>query len=654
MDIARTEIMKNRFSAMAEEAAVLAYRTAQTTFMKQTQDFQVALARTTGEMFAAPTSTGVTAAGRTTIAGLIKHFSDYAPNDVVISNDPFSTDGLVTHQMDIHLARPIFFHGELVAFAWSFVHASDVGGAVPGSISPELSECFQEGFRIRPTKLMRSGELNQDVVHFVQDNSRIGDQVWGDLEAMMAAMRLLEQRAIALCERVGVHGFRQGIEDVMDYAEAKARSVIAELRDGEYEFSDYLELENEEHPVHVHCRLRIVGDEAEIDFDGSDPQVNAALNFNSGGRAHPMLCMGLTNYIETMQPSIPLNAGMVRPIRARAPSGTVMNATFPAAMGNRWMTAMRCNDALMGCLNQAIPGGITACGAGQAGIIFAAWQEAISGRTGVAVVEPFCGGSGGRVHADGVDAVDTMLGFLKSTPIEHVESETPLLVRKHTLVPSSCGHGRYRGGASVHIELECQSVHAQITVRGLERLRFQPWGVQGGHPGRSGETWLLRDGVKTPLGRVGLLKMKRGDLLCMISPSGGGFGDPLTRPAELVLEDVTNCLLQEVEAEEIYGVVIRNGVLDIAATERQRAQLTAVQRPMPEVVHGQTRRDYEQIWPTAASAAFAKALLQVPLGLREAVKQDAKSAVYGRSGPVKVGTVMDLVTTSVRRLQGSK
>lgn len=630
---------------------MLAYRTAQTTFMKQTQDFQVALARTTGEMFAAPTSTGVTAAGRTTIAGLIKHFSDYAPHDVLISNDPFSTDGLVTHQMDIHLARPIFYHGDLIAFAWSFVHASDVGGAVPGSISPELSECFQEGFRIRPTKLVRSGVLNQDVVHFVQDNSRIGDQVWGDLESDDGGHALAGRAGDRIVPPRRSCRIPTRRRDVMDYAEAKARSVIADLRDGEYRFSDYLELENEEHPVHGHCRLSIRGDEAEIDFEGSDPQVGAALSFNSGGQAHQMLCIGLTNYIETVKRSIPLNAGMVRPIQARAPSGTVMNATFPAAMGNRWMTAMRCNDSLMGCLNQAIPGRITACGAGQTGIIFAAWQEAASGRTRVAVVEPFCGGSGGRTNADGVDAIDTMLGFLKSTPTEHVESETPLLVRKHALVPSSFGHGRYRGGASVHIELECQSVQAQITVRGLERQRFQAWGVQGGHPGRSGETWLLRDGKRTPLGRVGLLRMQRGDLLSMVSPSDGGFGDPLKRPAELVLEDVSNSLLQEAEAEEIYGVIIRSGVLDVSATEHRRAQWMAVRPPMSVVVHGQTRREYERMWSNETSAAFCKALLRVPLGLRAAVRREAEGALRRTSGPVDAVSVSDLVSSLLQQLQ---
>lgn len=121
-----------------------------------------------------------------------------------------------------------------------------------------------------------------------------------------------------------------------------------------------------------------------------------------------------------------------------------MNAEFPAAMGNRWVAVMRTYDALIGCLNQAIPGGIAACGAGQAGIISAAWVDPTSGRSRVSVVEPFSGGSGGRVRADGVDATDTMIGFLKSTPIEHVEVETPLIVRRHELVPGRIGHGRYQ------------------------------------------------------------------------------------------------------------------------------------------------------------------------------------------------------------------
>jgi len=652
MDLARTEIMKNRFSAMAEEAATVAYRTAHTTFVKQTQDFQVALARPSGEFFAYPMLTGVTSGGGQSIAGLLEHFADgFEPGDVVISNDPFRTGGLVTHMMDIHLARPVFYHDELICFAWSFVHASDIGGAVPGSISPELYEAFQEGVRLRPTKLLRAGVLNQDVVNILQDNSRIGDQVWGDLEAMMAAMRLLDRRAGALCDHIGVATFRQGIDDVMDYAETKARSVISGLRDGEYSFSDYLEGNDEADMVHIHCRLHVAGDEAEIDYSGSDPQVHAALNFTAGGRSHPFLCLGLTNYIQTMEPSIPVNGGMMRPIRAHAPPGTLLNAEFPAATGNRWVSAMRTYDALVGCVNQAIPDGITACGAGQAGIISVSWQDASSSRTRVAVVEPFSGGSGGRVRADGVDANDTMVGYLKSTPVEHVEAETPLLVRQHALVPSSFGHGRYRGGASVCIELECQSVHAAITVRGLDRFRFQPWGVRGGVPGRSGETWLWRDGEEIAQGRIRVLTMRRGDVLRMISPSGGGFGNPTERPPKLVLQDVANGLLDETEAAAIYGVVIRAGEVDAEATAHRRAEMAGSAADVPAVAHGPARRRYEAIWPPEASAELARAVLQVLPGLRRAVQQEARAALGAGPVPVETAGVRDVVASVARRLE---
>ena len=309
MDAVLTEIMRNRFTAMAKEASTVAYRTAHTTFVKQTQDFQVAMAKPTGEFFAYPVMTGVTSGSGQSIHGFVDAFdpAGIEPGDIFISNDPFRTAGLVTHTMDIHLARPVFFEGEVIAFAWSFVHASDIGGAVPGSISPDLAEIYQEGIRIRPTKLVRAGKLNEDIVNLLKDNSRIGDAVWGDLEAMMSAMRLLGDRAVELCRKVGIAAFKQGVDDVLAYAERKAREVISRLKDGEYSFIDYIEGRDRDDAIHIHCKLTIKGDEAWIDYSGSSPQVHAAFNFATGSRSHPFLCLGLTNYIQTVEASIPIN-----------------------------------------------------------------------------------------------------------------------------------------------------------------------------------------------------------------------------------------------------------------------------------------------------------------------------------------------------------
>jgi N-methylhydantoinase B len=650
MDPVLTEIMKNRFSAIAEEAATVAYRTAHTTFVKQTQDFQVAVARKTGEFFAYPMMTGVVSGSGQTVAGLTRHFAeeDLQPGDVLISNDPFDTWGLVTHMMDIHLVRPIFVNGELACYAWSFVHASDIGGAVPGSISPDLHECFQEGLRLRPTKLVRAGVINQDVVNILKDNSRIGDAVWGDLEALMAAMRLLDARVVELCAKIGVEGFYQGIDDVMTYAEMKARRVISNLRDGTYTFADYVEGDEEGGPVLIHCMLKIDGDKAIIDYSGSSPQAHAAFNFATGSRTHPFLCLGLTNYIQTMEPDIPINGGVMRPIDAYAPPGTVMNANFPAAMGNRFVAVMRTYDALIGCLNQAIPGGIAACGAGQAGIISSAWIDQATGSNKVAVVEPFSGGSGGRRSADGVDANDTMVGFLKSTPVEHVEIETPLIVRKHELAASSFGHGRYRGGAAISIELESRMPEVTITVRGLDRFRFQPWGVFGGHAGRNCVTTLNPETDPTTIGRIKVLRLGQGDVLRMVSSSGGGFGWPQDRAPEAVLRDVLDELLTAEDARSIYGVAIQDRAIDLEAT---KALQQAMPRGTAELSYalGPARLDYEKTWTVEAGVTLSNKVLAASPGRRRFLLRSVRSKLEGSADPLTPAEVSNAAAVLSRQ-----
>lgn len=639
MDPILTEIMKNRFTAMAEEASTVAYRTAHTTFVKQTQDFQVALATIDGEFFAYPTMTGVTNGSGDSIGGMVDAIDEaLVPGDIIISNDPFNTRGLATHIMDVHLVQPIFYRGELVCYAWSFVHASDVGGAVPGSISPDLSEVYQEGLRLRPTKLVRNGVLNKDVVQILRDNSRIGDAVWGDLEALLSAMRLLSDRVNELCEKLGLAAFNEGVNGVLTYSERKAREIISQLKDGTYTFADYIEGAEGSEPILLHCCLSIDGDEAEIDYSGSSPQVRSALNFYSGDRSHPFLCLGLTNYIYTMAPTMPVNGGSIRPIRARAPLGSVMNAEFPASSGNRWVSVMRIYDTLIGCLNQAIEGGIAACGAGQGGIISASWTDAVTGRSRVSVVEPFSGGSGARVRGDGVDGNDTMIGYLKSTPVEYVEVEIPLVIRRYELVSDVAGHGRFRGGAAIQIEIESRVPELKIAVRGLDRFRFQPWGVFGGHPGSNSAGKVIRaDGRVENVGMVKVLTLFAGDRLLMTSSAGGGFGSAFERDPELVLRDVLDEFITVETARDVYGVEVdgdRIGGDRTAALRKGESSLTE-----SSISFGPQRESYEALWPVEASVEYSQALLALPLGLRGIVGARTKADLERHDGPITPGAV---------------
>ncbi|MCW3475610.1 hydantoinase B/oxoprolinase family protein [Limobrevibacterium gyesilva] len=611
MDPVRTEVMRNRFAAIAEEASNVAYRTAYTTFVKQTQDYQVALASLDGEFFAYPMRAGVTSSVCQNVRGLVDEIGldTLKPGDIVITNDPFSGDALCTHTMDIHLLRPVFRDGRIIAFAWAFIHASDIGGAVPGSISPTSYEVFQEGVRIRPALLYREGELNAQLWHFFADNSRIPELIWGDLQAMLAGLALLDTRMQELCARYGTAALRDSIADVIALSELKARQAIARLTDGSYEFSDYLEAYNGDGHIFLHARMTVAGDSLAVDFSGSDPQVRYALNFVTGERAHPFLCMPVINWIQTVEPTIPVTGGIIRPIRTHAPKGTLMNAEFPAAMGNRWVAVMRVYDAVLGCLNQALPGGLAAAGSGQAGIISVAAVDARTGRRHVSVVEPFIGGSGGRQGADGVDGIDQPVAFLRSAPAEVVEVETSLVLRSFRFEPGSAAPGRHRGGYAMRIELENRGLAATVTVRGLDRFRVQPWGVAGGACG-SAASAVLNPGTpeERDIGKIDVLEMRRGDVLRMITPSGGGFGDPFTRDPALVLSEVADGLLTAEQARAQYGV---------AGDAEATAALRAGPRPPPGSFSlGPARTALEAKWPPAASMALATRAMAAPAALR--------------------------------------
>ncbi|SLN64875.1 hydantoinase B/oxoprolinase family protein [Oceanibacterium hippocampi] len=620
MDPVRTEIMKNRFAAIAEEAASIAYRTAHTTYVKQTQDFQCALATRDGHFFAFPRLSGVTTSVGQNIRTTVDLIGEdnLAPGDVIITNDPFGTQGLCTHTMDVHLIRPIFRDGRLLCHAWSFIHASDIGGAVPGSISPVNSEVYQEGIRLRAVKLYDRSVLNSDVLNVFLDNSRIPDLIWGDIKAMLAGMKTLDRRVNELCDRYGEDEFQTGIEEVLDFAELKARGVIAEIPDGEYAFSDYLEGYSPGEFIFLHAALKIAGDQASIDFAGSDPQVQYALNFTSSSGVHPFLCLALTNYIHTRVPDIPMNGGIMRPIRTSSPKGTIMNAEFPAAMGNRWVTAMRMYDVILGCLAQAVPGGLAAAGAGQAGIISVSGRDHTTGLRRVSVVEPIVGGSGARAGLDGIDGTDIPIAFLRSAPFEYVEIETPLIMRRYSLGTDLHGKGRTRGGGGVVTDMENGDVEAVITVRGLDRTVFAPWGFEGGTAGTSGTAIFNPDGdAPEELGKVKVLDLRQGDVLRLITPSGGGFGDPLERDPARVLEDVRDGFVSLESAARDYGVTIVDDAVDDAATDALRARIRDGRKARAGAFDlGDGRRTFEKVWPEQASVALALAVFDVEPGLR--------------------------------------
>ena len=598
MDAVRTAIMSNRFNAIVEEASAAVYRTAHTTFVKLVQDYQCAVATVDGDMFAYPMLSGVNVFVGSPLKPTLDAIGreNLKPGDIVITNDPFTTDGLVTHLMDITLLYPIFRDDRLIAIGWAFVHASDIGGAVPGSISPAFTEVFQEGLRLRPVKLYEGGVLNTTVKAILADNSRIPGEVWGDIQAMISGLKSIDRRVNELCGRYGGQAVEQAMQDVITYAESKARTAIASIPDGVYDFSDYLEGINDRQIAFFSARMTVSKGEIHLDFSGTDPQLPAAYNLVSGASTHPYVVQCLYAFILTMDPLTPRNAGILRAIHSYTPRGTVLNAVFPASGGSRAASATRAYDVLLGCINQALPEGLAAADSGNAGVIVVAAPDPRTGRDRVNVINTIHGGGGARRSCDGVDGTAVRYSQ-RSVPVEIIEIETAMIMRAIRIVPDSRRAGRYVSGAALQMEIENTAHRAVMTVRNMNRFVFSAWGFRGGEHGVKG-TAVLNPGRpdERSIGKISVLELNRGDVIQITSPTGGGFGDPMERDLAAIASEIRNGMLSTERASQVYAVVFdEHGQIDEVATAARRRERTSADTP--EFTFCVERLRQDQVWP---------------------------------------------------------
>jgi N-methylhydantoinase B len=563
--------------------------------------------------------------------GAIAAIDRYEPGDVCITNDPDGSGGLVTHLPDYFMWKPIFTDGELLCFCFSFIHSTDVGGLVPGSVSPTAVDQHQEGVIVPPAKLFRRGELDTALLELILANSRVPEQNRGDLQAQIAALNVAERRFAELVARYGASPVNEAIEGVLGYAEVQARSIIAEIPDGTYTAWDYLESDFKAgmEPIRIKVDLTVSGDGLLLDFSGTDPQVPLSLNIPTQGKdGHNMLVPGLVNYFRSRMPDITYNSGMMRPVRMQIPRGSLLNPERRAPSGARQATMFRVPEVIMAALAQAVPDQIPACGAGQGAIMLIAAPEFETGELRVSIIQPLIGGSGGRPGLDGTDGVDFVAGFYRNIPTEILESDMPLLIERYGLRADGDGAGAQRGGLGLDYAIRVASPRALLTCRGMERMRFRPWGRAGGSPGALGFARLRgRDGSVRELGKIDVMELRPGEVLELGTPCGGGYGDPLQRDVELVAADVADGYISEAAARRDYGVVLRDGEVDAAASAGERHTLATRRAAVDDPDYGPERRAFEALWSDAVQSAVNEAAWAVPAGVRSIVKQELQAAL---------------------------
>jgi N-methylhydantoinase B len=512
------EIYKNLLSAVAEEMGVVLRRSAFSPNIKERRDFSCAVFNAEGLMVAQAAHIPVHLGSMPlSVAAAVERFPGLTRGDMVVLNDPYRGG---THLPDITLVSPVFHASQdrPSGYVASRAHHADVGGISPGSM-PVASEIFQEGLIIPPVRLVRGGEIQQEILELLLANVRTPEERLGDIAAQIAANQRGVQRLGEILERYKSQEVSGIMQAMLVYTERMTRRMLATLPDGVYRFGDVLDDDGiGAQPVPLEVTLTIQGDEATIDFTGSARQqagnLNAVLAITYSAVFYVIRCL--------LEPDVPNNAGVLAPVRVIAPPGSVVNCLPPAAVaGGNVETSQRIVDVLLGALAKACPARIPAASQGTMNNITLGGWDPRSERP-FTYYETIGGGMGARPDRPGVPAIHTHMTNTLNTPVEALEYAYPLRVRRYEIRLGSGGRGRFTGGDGIRRDLQALA-GCQVTLL-TERRRTQPYGLEGGEPGSSGENIILRDGETIVLPGKGAFQLHPGDVLSIRTPGGGGYG----------------------------------------------------------------------------------------------------------------------------------
>jgi N-methylhydantoinase B len=576
VDPITVEVVRNRLDVIADEMELTLLKSSYSSIVKEALDASAAIfdrdARTLAQAASLPAQLGMLMSATRRIRQVFAD-ADMAEGDIYIMNDPYHGG---THLPDIVVLMPVFFEGTLVALSGSLSHHQDVGGKAPGSTPPDAQEIFAEGLRIPPMKLYDRGRPNATLLDLLALNVRTPDLALGDLRAQIACATVGARRIRQLYAEYGYATVGACIEELMNYAERMTRARLAEMPDGVYTFHDYVDDAGALHdrPVKIQVTLTLAGSDLTVDFTGSDPAVPTAIN------SVPASTNAMIYYVlrAVTDPRLPNNEGCYRPLTIILPEGSIVNPRPPHAVSCRTITCKRIVDALLGAFAQIVPHKVHAACNGQLAALILGGIDPRNGRSWVTNCGcPTAGGQGARPTKDGIDVIDTDMSNLMNQPVEATEMESPLRIHHIRLWTDSGGAGRTRGGLGADSEVELLRGTAIASHR-RDRQKMGPWGLFGGLAGPPCRTVLRRpDGGERRLHSKEVLNVEAGARLTVQTTGGGGYGDPLERPAAWVLDDVLDGRVSAGAAREQYGVVLAadGEAVDEAATRALRAAKAA-------------------------------------------------------------------------------
>jgi N-methylhydantoinase B len=561
------EIIRGKLAASSDEMGVVLARASMSPVIYEILDFACGVCDAEGQLISQ--TNGITVFTGTFSAQIQairrKHGNSIRPGDIFISNDPFEGN---THTADVAIVKPVFFEGELIAFAIAMAHWTELGGMVAGTLSPQATEIYQEGLRLTGLRIFREGVRQDDLFELIAENVRLPAMSLGDLNAELAAARIGDIRIREICAAYGEATLKAAFQRILATGEAASRRAIAALPDGVYEAHDWIDGDGvSDEPIPIQVKVTIAGDEITFDFTGSSAQRDAPINCTRGA-----LYSACKTILKAMvDPAAPSNEGWFRPMKITAPDGTVFTALKPAATGWYYEVTAHATELIWKALAAIVPERLSAGSYMSLCTTYLGGEDPASGQPFV-VVEPHMGGWGAMRDADGADAlISTPDGDTYNYSIELFEAKFPIRVCEYGLnIRDGVGAGRFRGGFGTVREYEILADKA-FMYSSLGRSVEKPWGVAGGGSGTTNAVELMQNGRRLRGARFPYTRLKKGDRMRVMTGGGGGYGVPTERAPQAVLADVRNGYVDRETARAVYKTAITPDLrLDEAETNLLR------------------------------------------------------------------------------------
>ncbi|KIL76378.1 hydantoinase B/oxoprolinase family protein [Bacillus badius] len=557
LDPVTFEVLKNGFVNLVDQMSEQVLRTCYS-FVIYNRDFSAALCDAEGNTIMQGTQDISVHVGtlHLTAKAVIEDFGDdIHPGDVFIVNDPYRGG---THFNDTRVIRPVFYEDKLIAFMQLNGHWADMGGSVPGSFDITSKDHYGEGVRIPPLRIWRKGEYLHDVANVLVSNMRLPEERLGDLRSQTEATKTGETQLLALVEKYGLDTILTAFAEVQDYVERLARAKVAALPDGEWETTDYIDMDPEagDGLIPIKVKMTIKGDEIFYDLAGSHDYIGCFLN-SAFGSSLSAAYAGT----KTFFPDIPLNSGFYRVVHVDLPENSVVNAAWPVAVTGFCSGAYeKIMNACFELWSHVMPERALACSFNLEYLLIGGWDKRQGYDNYFMWYDWMAGGHGGRDKRDGANALSPVFGVgLSIQPCEGQERLSPVITTKHEIVTDSAGPGQFRGGCGVEKGGMLTEANDTVMSYCCDRSRSVTWGIFGGLPSTPHGAWLNKDKEDGRfLGAIfSNVKLKKGDTFTRPSAGGGGLGDPLERDPKAVLEDVIDEYVSIERAKKDYGVVIR-------------------------------------------------------------------------------------------------